>query len=71
MAFSFRVVDLTNDIVEMDQVVEGVGSPEAAARQVLGIDVMRSGAKADLVARVYWQPMGSPMSMVRPYRRAS
>jgi hypothetical protein len=72
MALSYRVIDLRAEIINATgHIVDGVNSPEAAAREVLQIDVIRSGARTDLVARVYWQPMGSPMNMVRLYRKAA
>lgn len=70
MAFSYRVVDLRTEIIDATgHIVDGVSSPEAAARDLLQIDVVRSGARKDLVARVYWQTMGSPLNMVRLYRK--
>lgn len=71
MTRSFRVVDLRQDalVVDTDIIVEGVPSPEAAVRDVLGIQVVRSGAKRDLVAKVYWQPLGQPLTMVRLYAK--
>ena len=72
MALSYRVVDLRTEVIDATgHIVEGVNSPEAAAREVLQIDVGRSGARKDLVARVYWQTMGSPMNMVRLYRKVA
>jgi hypothetical protein len=71
MAISFRVVDLRTEVApDFDVIIEGVRSPEDAARQALGIDVVRSGARRDLVARVYWQTMGQPLNMVRLYSKA-
>jgi hypothetical protein len=72
MTKSFRVVDLREDalVLDTDIIVEGVQSPEAAVRDVLGIQVVRSGAKRDLVAKVYWQPIGQPLTMVRLYAKA-
>lgn len=70
MALSYRVVDLRTDVIDaMDIIIEGVTSPEDAARKALDIDVVRSGARKDLVARVYWQTIGQPMTMVRLYRK--
>lgn len=70
MALSYRVVDLRTDVIDaMDMIIEGVTSPEEAARKALDIDVVRSGARKDLVARVYWQTIGQPMTMVRLYRK--
>ena len=72
MALSYRVVDLRTEVINATgHIVDGVNSPEAAAREVLQIDVSRSGAKKDLVARVYWQTMVSPMNMVRLYRKVA
>lgn len=71
MTKSFRVVDVRPDalVVDTDVVIEGVQSPEAAVREALGIKVVRSGARRDLVAKVYWQPVGQPLTMVRLYAR--
>jgi hypothetical protein len=72
MALTYRVVDLRTNIIDATgRIVEGVSSPEAAAREVLQMEVFRSGARKDLVARVYWQTMGSPTNMVRVYRQRS
>jgi hypothetical protein len=71
MAISYRVVDLRSpDTESLDIMIEGARSPEDAVRQALGLEVVRSGAKRDLVARVYWQTMGQPVNMVRLYSRA-
>lgn len=45
-------------------------SPERAASRLLGIDLVRSGAKATLAAKVYFQHPGQSPSMVRLYGRA-
>ncbi len=69
MAISYRVVDVRNAATApIDVIVQGARSPEEAAKQVLGHRVVRSGAKKDLVARVYWQPIGQPVTMVRLYK---
>jgi hypothetical protein len=52
----------------IDAVIDGA-SPEEAARKILGIEVVRSGSKRDLVAKVYWQPVGQPLTMVRLYAK--
>lgn len=68
---NYRIIDLRSDIIDAGGlVVDGVASPEDAARQALGIEVTRTGPRVDLVARVYWQPIGRPMNMVRLYRKA-
>ena len=71
MTKSFRVVDLRQDapLIDTDVIVDDVQSPEAAAREALGLNVVRSGAKRDLVAKVYWQPLGQPLTMVRLYAK--
>lgn len=70
MAITYRVVDLRTDAIDpTETIVETARSPEDAGRQVLGVDVVRSGHRKDLVARVYWQPMGQPVTMVRLYGR--
>ncbi|WP_158409498.1 hypothetical protein [Devosia psychrophila] len=46
-------------------------SPEAAARKALGIDLVRSGAKRDLRAKVYFQHPGQSLSMVRLYAKVA
>lgn len=71
MAVSYRVVDLRIPEQDaLDVVIENARSPEDAVRQTLGLEVVRSGSKRDLVARVYWQTLGQPMNMVRLYSRA-
>jgi hypothetical protein len=66
----YRVVDLRDQPSERaETVVTNVRSPEAAASTALGIDVVRSGSRATMVARVYWQYQDQPLSMVRLYRR--
>lgn len=70
MAKVFQVVDLRGDEISAIVVVEGATSPEEAARQVLGINVYRSGSRRDLVARVYWQNATGPKNMVRLYSKA-
>lgn len=69
MEKSFRVMDLRQAGPEaIDAVIDGA-SPEEAARKILGIEVVRSGSKRDLVAKVYWQPVGQPLTMVRLYAK--
>lgn len=65
------MVDLRTNVIDpLDVLVEGVRTPEQAAEQVVGHRVTRSGAKKDLVARVYWQSLGQPLNMVRLYKVA-
>jgi hypothetical protein len=64
----YRVVDLRADFADaFDIVIDGVSSPEEACRQALGIQVTRSGHRRDLVANVYFQLLGKPVTMVRLY----
>ncbi|KFC61782.1 hypothetical protein FF80_03979 [Devosia sp. LC5] len=71
MTLSYRVVDLASGGPEpLEHEVDGVNSPEAAAEKVLGTKLFRSGRKADLRARVYFQRPGMPLSMVRLYAKA-
>ncbi|HEV7346557.1 MAG TPA: hypothetical protein VGN60_13095 [Devosia sp.] len=72
MSKSFRVVDLRQDaLADTHITIEGVQSPEAAVREALGVQVVRSGPKRDLVAKVYWQPLGQPLTMVRLYVKSA
>ena len=65
---SFRVVDARLNTQASDVTAEA-SSPEGAARSALGLDLVRSGQKEDLAARVYWSDKGQPMRMVRLYLR--
>jgi len=56
-------------VAGIDIVIEGARSPEEAAREALGMELVRSGARRDMVAKVYWQPIGQPLTMVRLYAR--
>jgi hypothetical protein len=72
MAYKFEVVDLRDTLIVPTTVVEEATSPEDAARIALGIDVTRSGAREDLVARVYWQArLSGPRNMVRLFAKSS
>jgi hypothetical protein len=72
MSNSYRVVDLRSAAIDpADIIVNGAKTPEAAAEAALGVKLVRSGAKKDLVARVYWQPPGQPITMVRLYKLTS
>lgn len=70
MSKTFRVVDTRGNASGDDKTVEA-DTAEAAARLVFGADLVRSGRKSDLVARVYWQLPGAPVNMVRLYTRAA
>lgn len=63
----YRVIDLRTGLIDPETVAIEASSPESAAEAVLGIRLVRSGAKANLKARVYWQLSGQPKNMVRLY----
>ena len=65
---TFQVFDL-RPATPTPPVEVQAASPEDAARQVLGQDVVRGGLPRDLVARVYWQNAGGK-SMVRLYSKS-
>lgn len=65
----YRVVDLRNPAIDKQEHLIPAKTPEAAARDLLGIEVVRSGPRQNLVARAYWQYPDQPLSMVRLYRR--
>jgi hypothetical protein len=70
MTITYRVVDVRSDVIDpTETTIVGARSPEDAARQALDLELVRSGRRKDLVARIYWQPPGQPMNMVRLYRR--
>lgn len=72
MPNTHRVVDLrTGAEAGAETIVEGAKSPEAAAKQALGLDLVRSGARKDLVAQVYWQLTPDSTNMVRLYSRVA
>ncbi|WEK03220.1 MAG: hypothetical protein P0Y65_13530 [Candidatus Devosia phytovorans] len=69
MKRSFRVVDLQDDAAGVELGKFEGASPELAARSALNLDVVRSGARADLVAKVYFENVDGAINMVRMYRR--
>lgn len=48
MANRYRVIDLRTGVIETEIVVDNARSPEHAAREALGMAVVRSGSKKDL-----------------------
>lgn len=71
MPISYRVIDLRTSSVASGETIVEAGSPEDAARQALGLDLVRSGRRSDIKARVYFQSSGAqPISMVRLYGKA-
>lgn len=68
---SYRVVDCRTNVVDPQEVIiDGAVSPEDAARKAIGETLVRSGKRADLRVRVYFQHPGQVMSMVRLYAKA-
>ena len=62
----YRVVDLDGDPDDpKETIITGGTSPEGAARDALGLVLYRSGAKANLRAKVYFQVKGGATNMVR------
>lgn len=61
----FRIVDLREAQNQAEHHLEAQ-TPEAAAGEALGMRLFRSGAKRDLICRVYWQSPGGT-NMVRLY----
>ncbi len=68
MAKHFRVIDLRSATIQPERIVVA-GTAEQAGYQVFGTELVRSGTRSDLVARVYWHRPGQAMNMVRLYRR--
>lgn len=69
MTSDFRVIDLQTETIDPEPKTVKATSPERAAELVLGQQLVRSGAKKDLRARVYFQSAGQPVSMVRLYSK--
>lgn len=68
---SYRVVDCRTGVADAGEViVDSAISPEDAALKATGETLVRSGRRADLRVRVYFQHAGQPMSMVRLYSKA-
>lgn len=66
----YRIIDLQVEAIDPEQIVVRASSPESAVKDALGAEVVRSGSKRDLRARVYFQRPGQPVSMVRLYTKA-
>lgn len=67
----YRVIDLRTPAIDKPGTHCSGKSPEAAATNLLGFEVIRSGPRHNLVARAYWQNPDQPISMVRLYRRVT
>lgn len=70
MPLEYRVIDLSTSTIDPDERIVQTTSPERAVLEALGVEVVRSGPKRDLRARVYFQHPGQPVSMVRLYLKA-
>lgn len=66
----YRVIDLQSEIIDPVPRIVQATSPEAAAELALGVRLVRSGARRELRARVYWQQSGGVTNMVRLYASA-
>lgn len=68
----FRVIVASSFDAPVNPTVQVVAAvtPEKAGSEALGIELVRSGAKADLAAKVYWDaPAGNATNMVRLYKK--
>lgn len=70
MATEYRVIDLQTETIDPQPKTVKAVSREKAAELALGLELVRSGAKRDLRARVYCQQPGQPLTMVRLYTKA-
>lgn len=71
MTKEYRVIDLQTETIDPESITVQAHSPEKAAELALGLELVRSGAKKDLRARVYCQLPGQPLSMVRLYTKVA
>lgn len=70
MSTSYRIVDLRSTEDSAEHIVTGAKSPEMAARDALGIELVRSGSPKLLAAKVYWKVSGDePINVVRLYNK--
>ena len=54
MAITYRVVDIRGDVIDpKETLITGARTPEDAVREALKLEVVRSGQRKDMVARVY------------------
>ena len=67
----YRVIDLQTETIDPEPQTVSASSPEKAAELALGLELVRSGSKQDLRARVYFQNPDQPVSMVRLYTKAA
>jgi len=71
MTSYFRVVDLQTEIIDTEPRIVKAASAEKAAELALGAQLVRSGVRKNLRARVYFQTPGQPVTMVRLYARVA
>lgn len=72
MSTSYRIVDLRSTEDNAEHIVNGAKSPELAARDALGIELVRSGSPKQLAAKVYWKVPGEePINVVRLYNKVN
>jgi hypothetical protein len=69
MPLEYRVIDLSSPTIDPGERIVRSTSPERAVMDALGVQVVRSGSKQDIRARVYFQHPGQPVSMVRLYSK--
>ena len=67
----YRVIDLQTETIDPEPRTVEAQSPEKAAELVLGLELVRSGSRRDLRARVYFQHPGRPLTMVRLYTKVA
>lgn len=70
MTTEYRVVDLRDAQSNSEHLIASSKKPDLAAAEVLGVELVRSGAPKDLAAKVYWQRIeGEPINVVRLYTK--
>ena len=70
MVIEFSIVDVQAENNAATSEIVRANSPEQAASIALGLDLLWSGKKQNLWARVYSQRERQPKSMVRLYQRS-
>lgn len=63
----YRVIDLQTETIDPEPRIVQAPSPEKAAEIALGVKLVRSGARRELRARVYWDQADGIKNMVRLY----
>jgi len=64
---NYRVIDLQTEIIDPNPRIVEASSPERAVELVLGLQLVSTGLRRNLRARVYCHRLGHPISMVRLY----